>query len=188
MRTLTSALAGLALATSALHAQTNGMAEYQRSKYGFFVHFVWGGGPGTQFTKDREGKQPASFDEFAATFDATGFANDLDRWGVEYVILTAWHYNINPLFPSETMKKWGMAKHACKRDLLGDVITACKAKGIKVMFYTHPRDRRLDRIPAYPKSSGQRREISQLAAPGRRQALRQGGLVSRQEGRHHPTG
>ena len=140
MRTLTSALAGLALATSALHAQTNGMAEYQRSKYGFFVHFVWGGGPGTQFTKDREGKQPASFDEFAATFDATGFANDLDRWGVEYVILTAWHYNINPLFPSETMKKWGMAKHACKRDLLGDVITACKAKGIKVMFYTHPRD------------------------------------------------
>lgn len=82
MRALTSALAGLALATSTLHAQTNGMADYQKSKYGFFVHFVWGGGPGTQFTKDRAGKQPATFDEFAASFDATGFANDLDRWGV----------------------------------------------------------------------------------------------------------
>lgn len=44
-------LSSLWLATSALHAQTNGMAEYQKSKYGFFVHFVWGGGPGTQFTK-----------------------------------------------------------------------------------------------------------------------------------------
>ena len=38
------------------------------------------------------------------------------------------------------MKKWGMENHTCKRDLLRDVITACKAKGIKVMFYTHPRD------------------------------------------------
>jgi len=134
------ATAALLIPLSGLKAETNGMAEFLKSKHGFFVHYVWGGSPAKPFTIDREGKRPATFDEFARAFDAKGFADDLSRWGVEYVILTAWHYNINPLFPSETMKKWGLEKHTCKRDVLRDVITACKAKGIKVMFYTHPRD------------------------------------------------
>ena len=133
-------LSSLLLVTSALHAETNGMADFLTTKYGFFVHYVWGGSQDKPFTCDRDGKRPATFDEFAAAFDAPGFARDLEKWGVEYVILTAWHYNINPLFPSETMKKWGLEKHTCKRDLLRDVITACKARNIKVMFYTHPRD------------------------------------------------
>ncbi len=59
---------------------------------------------------------------------------------MEYVIFTAWHADINPLFPSQTMKKWGLAGHDCRRDLLGEIITALNAKGIKVMLYTHPRD------------------------------------------------
>jgi len=125
---------------SGLKAETNGMTEFLKSKYGFFVHYVWGGSQEKPFTCDRHGKRPATFDELAAAFDAPGFASDLEKWGVEYVIFTAWHYNINPLFPSETMKKWGMENHTCKRDLIRDVITACKAKGIKVMLYTHPRD------------------------------------------------
>lgn len=123
-----------------VRAAPQGMTDFLTTKYGFFVHFVWGGKQGTQFTRDREGRQPATFDEFADSFDVKGFAGDLDRWGVEYVILTAWHYNINPLFPSATMKKWGMERHACRRDVLREVINACKAKGINVMFYTHPRD------------------------------------------------
>jgi alpha-L-fucosidase len=125
---------------SSLKAETNGMTEFLKSKYGFFVHYVWGGSQDKPFTCDRHGRRPATFDDLAAAFDAPGFASDLEKWGVEYVILTAWHYNINPLFPSETMKKWGLENHTCKRDVLRDVITACKAKGIKVMLYTHPRD------------------------------------------------
>ena len=141
-RTRLSLLATAALFApfSGLMAETNGMAEFLKSKHGFFVHYVWGGSPEKRFTIDRDGKVPATFDEFARAFDAKGFANDLERWGVEYVILTAWHYNINPLFPSETMKKWGLEKHRCERDVLRDAIDACKAKGIKVMLYTHPRD------------------------------------------------
>ena len=135
------AAAAMLLGSSArIHAATNGMAEFLKSKHGFFVHYVWGGSQDKPFTVDSKGKVPASFDELAEAFDAKGFANDLSRWGVEYVILTAWHYNINPLFPSETMAKWGLANHRCKRDLLRDVIESCKAKGIKVMLYTHPRD------------------------------------------------
>jgi hypothetical protein len=125
---------------SCLKAETNGMTEFLKTKYGFFVHYVWGGDQKKSLTVGRAGKPLASFDEFANAFDAPGFATDLESWGVEYVILTAWHYNINPLFPSETMKKWGMENHTCKRDLLRDAITACKAKGIRVMLYTHPRD------------------------------------------------
>ena len=86
------------------------------------------------------GNVPATFDELANAFDVQSFANDMAAWRVEYVIFTAWHANINPLFPSETMKKWGLPDHACQRDLIGDVIAALKAKGIKVMLYTHPRD------------------------------------------------
>ena len=119
--------------------RTDGLAEFKPMKYGFFVHYVWGG-DGHNATVGRTGKVPASFDELADGFDVAGFANDLAAWQVEYVILTAWHANINPLFPSATMGKWGLAKHVCKRDLLGEVIRALKTKGVKVIFYTHPRD------------------------------------------------
>ena len=129
-----------AILATTVSAAPTGMTDFLTTKYGFFVHFVWGGRPNTQFSRDRNGNQPPTFDELANGFDAKGLAGDLDRWGVEYLILTAWHFNINPLFPSATMRKWGLEKHTCRRDLLRDVIDACKAKGIKVMFYTHPRD------------------------------------------------
>jgi len=115
-----------------------GMAEFQKMKYGFFVHYVWQGGGGLSLRRD--GRPPSTFDELADGFDIAGFANDMAAWHVEYVIFTVWHANINPLFPSETMKKWGMPSHACKRDLLAEVIRELKAKGIPVMLYTHPRD------------------------------------------------
>ena len=133
-------LTSLLLSASALHAETNGTTGFLKTKYGLFVHYVWGGDQKKSLTVTRDGKPVATFDEFANAFDAPGFARDLEKWGVEYVILTAWHYNINPLFPSATMKKWGLENHSCKRDVLRDAINACKAKGIKVMFYTHPRD------------------------------------------------
>lgn len=121
-----------------LHTSAHANPDFLKSKYGFFVHYVWAGGGG--LTLKRDGTPPASFEELANGFDAKGFANDMEAWGVEYVIFTAWHANINPLFPSETMRKWGMANHTCERDVLRDLIDACKAKGITVVLYTHPRD------------------------------------------------
>ncbi|MEN9991948.1 MAG: hypothetical protein RLZZ224_1650, partial [Verrucomicrobiota bacterium] len=113
-------------------------AHFATLKNGFFVHYVWAGGGG--LTLKRDGSAPQSIDELADAFDADGFARDMEAWGVEYVIFTAWHANINPLFPSQTMKRWGMPNHSCRRDLLGDMIKACKARGIPVVLYTHPRD------------------------------------------------
>jgi hypothetical protein len=116
-----------------------GLDELRKMKVGFFVHYVWAGDYG-HITVDKAGKPPVSFKELAKDFDAEGFAADLAAWQVEYVIFTAWHANINPLFPSKTMKKWGLGKHVCERDLLGDMIKAVKPYGIKVLLYTHPRD------------------------------------------------
>ena len=108
-------------------------------KYGFFVHYVWAGACGS-LTRDQDGQPPKNLDDLADSFDVTRFVNDLAVWQVEYIVFTAWHANINPLFPCETMKKWGLTNHYCQRDLIGEIIKACNASGIKVLLYTHPRD------------------------------------------------
>lgn len=131
-------LLSLLLGREALHAAPDNREEFLRLKYGLFVHYVWAGN--SSLTVDREGRPLQSLDELADAFDVKRFADDLAAWQVEYVIFTAWHAGINPLFPSETMKKWGLDRHYCKRDLLGESITALDAKGIKVILYTHPRD------------------------------------------------
>jgi len=133
------ALAG-ACPLAPLHAQSPAAppADYRSMKYGFFVHYVWGG-DAYFVTVNKDGSKPAGLDDLADRFDAQGFAKDLSAMGVEYVLFTAWHANMNVLYPSKVMDKW-LPGHASKRDLIGDMIQACKAKGIQVLLYTHPRD------------------------------------------------
>jgi hypothetical protein len=138
MKRLTAALL-VSLLISCLSLPAAGVTpDFQKLKYGFFVHYVWAGGGG--LTLDRQGRPPSSIDELANGFDVRGFANDMEAWGVEYVLFTAWHANINPLFPCKTMERWGMQGKSPKRDLLREIIDACRAKGIPVVLYTHPRD------------------------------------------------
>jgi alpha-L-fucosidase len=113
-------------------------ADYRAMKYGFFVHYVWGG-DAYSVTVNKDGSKPAGIDDVADRFDAEGFARDLQAMDVEYVLFTAWHANMNVLYPSKVMDKW-MPGHSSKRDLIGDMIKACKAKGVQVLLYTHPRD------------------------------------------------
>lgn len=113
-------------------------ANFRSMKYGFFVHYVWGG-EAYSVTVNKDGSKPAGIDDLADRFDAEGFARDLQTMGVEYVLFTAWHANMNPLYPSKVMDKW-LPGHSSKRDVIGDMIKACKAKGVQVLLYTHPRD------------------------------------------------
>lgn len=112
---------------------SDGISSFRRMKYGYFVHYVFGG------TRKSDGNWPTDANDMANRFDATGFAEDLQSIGVEYVIFTAWHYNVVCLWPSAAMEQW-MPGHTVNRDLLGDLLDAVKAKGIRVLFYTHPRD------------------------------------------------
>ena len=109
--------------------------NWRAMKYGFFVHYVWDG-RGT-VTLNPDGSHPASIDDLCNRFDAKSFADDIASMGVEYLVFTAWHANLYPLFPSAAIERIQPGRSP-KRDLLGDMIDAVKAKGIRVFFYTHP--------------------------------------------------
>src|ERR1035441_10991748 len=68
-------------------AQEPGIQNFQKMKYGFFVHYVWGGTAYTA-TINPDGSIPAGLDDLADRFDATRFADDLHSMGVEYVLYT----------------------------------------------------------------------------------------------------
>ena len=121
-----------------ISAQEPGIQNFQKMKYGFFVHYVWGGTAYTA-TINPDGSIPAGLDDLADRFDAARFADDLNSMGVEYVVFTAWHANMNCLWPSPKMNQW-LPGHASRRDVLRDMITAVRAKGIRVLLYTHPSD------------------------------------------------
>src|ERR1022692_5048490 len=59
-------------------AQEQGIQNFQKMKYGFFVHYVWGG-TAYSATVNPDGSVPAGLDELADRFDAARFADDLDR-------------------------------------------------------------------------------------------------------------
>ena len=101
-------------------------------KYGMFVHYVEG------LTCRRDGTIPSS-GMAAGEFDVEGFAESLQVFGVEYIIFTAWHFNMVCLYPAAKVDAW-LPDHSVNRDLIGEIIAALKARGIKVMLYTHPRD------------------------------------------------
>lgn len=112
-------------------------ALWKKSKYGFFVHYVWDGKQGATPIR-ADGTMPNSIDELADEFDAPGFARDLSEMGVEYVIFTAWHSKNFPLYPSSVSDRVAGFARSPKRDLLSDMIDECHQKNIRVLFYTHP--------------------------------------------------
>ena len=120
--------------------QMNGLQDWKSMKYGMMVTYAYNSpnyGTGNFETPNPDGSHTQGIDNFANEFNATQFASDLASFGLQYVIFTAWHGGECPLYPSAVMNSW---RPGCcpSRDLLGDMIDACHAKGIKVIFYTHP--------------------------------------------------
>ena len=102
-------------------------------KHGIFVHFVHTLSPFS------DGHIATDVDETVNSFDVEGFADTIKSSGAEYLVLTAWHYNMIPIYPSKVTEKWRGLKTP-KRDLLGEIIDAVNARGIAMILYTHPRD------------------------------------------------
>jgi len=107
--------------------------SFQQRKYGFFVHFVHG-----LYTK-ADGTAPESLEDALRDFDVNGFADAVASMGVEYLIFTAWHAKMLPMYPSAVTEKYRGIKLPA-RDLLGEIIDAITARGIDMLLYTHPRD------------------------------------------------
>jgi len=104
---------------------------FRAMKYGLFVHYV------KDLTVYSNGNPCSGLNELTGNFNATSFANDAEAMGVEYVIFTAWHAGMFLLYPSPKMDSW-IPGHTSKNDLIGPMIDALQAKGIKVLLYTHP--------------------------------------------------
>ncbi|URM89063.1 alpha-L-fucosidase [Streptomyces sp. MRC013] len=128
----------LAVLTVPFQAQSaradDGMNNILDHEYGLFVHYV----PG--LTVNSSGVVVNDPNALANSFDANRFADDLAGAKVQYVIFTAWHSKMVTLWPSQKMLDWDLPNHRVDRDLVDDMITAVKARGINAYLYTHPRD------------------------------------------------
>lgn len=115
----------------------SGAELWEVMKYGLFVHYVYGEEYAHITSMTPSGEEPKDINEFANGFDVEKFANDVHEMGFEYVIFTAWHANMNVLYPSEVMKKWRGPEHTSERDLLGDLYEALNKRGIYLVLYSH---------------------------------------------------
>ncbi len=91
--------------------------EIRALKYGAFVHYVWGG-TGTRIPGplqvNSDGTRPyKTIDEMVNAFPVEKFAKDVASMGVEYLIFTCWHYNMNPLYPSKGVRQRIMVIRSC---------------------------------------------------------------------------
>ena len=115
--------------------------RWRRMKYGFFVHYVNDGNGHTTFNIDGS-PTSAGGDYIADSFDAKGFAEDIASMGVEYLIFTAWHSNFHPLFNSAAVERVPAHERprikTPKNDMFGRMVSAVRAKGVRVLFYCHP--------------------------------------------------
>ena len=127
---------GVTLSLQIRNLQAQTPVQFMRgAKLGLFVHYVYG------LTHAAPGKPPhKSLKKFANDLDVNAIAKLADQMDAQYVILTAWHWRMTTLFPS---KVWGklFPHHVCQRDIIGQLATALKARGIKFVLYVHPDDR-----------------------------------------------
>jgi hypothetical protein len=105
--------------------------DYGHQSYGIFVHYG-------SMTRYPDGSRQKNVDEAANNFDVQGFVDDIAKMSPEYLIFTAWHLWMEPLYPSDVMKKWRGEGHSSQRDVLQELLDACDAKGIDVYFYIQP--------------------------------------------------
>jgi hypothetical protein len=108
-------------------------------KYGIFSHYVWNGYGMTPGMPNEDGSRARTIDELAESFDVENYVDQLIEAEAQYVVFTAWHSGTCPLFPSAAMEKWAPGRPSCpKHDLLGRLLDACRANGIRTFFYCHP--------------------------------------------------
>jgi len=112
---------------------------WKRLKYGIFSHYVWNGYGMRPLHPNEDNTVSKTIDDFAGALDVKNYVDQLVQAGAQYAVVTAWHSGTCPLFPSAAMAKWAPNRPSCpKSDLLGKLLDACRAKGIRTFFYCHP--------------------------------------------------
>ncbi|MBN1444552.1 MAG: alpha-L-fucosidase [Candidatus Omnitrophica bacterium] len=117
--------------------------SYKDLRLGMMVTCVYAGKPcyksNVILGRRANGSAIASLDELADGLDVKDLVDVAKSMCAEYMEFTAWHANMNVLYPSETMKRM-LPGHCSRRDVIRDLINALKDTGIKLYLYVHPND------------------------------------------------
>jgi len=120
--------------------ETSDPASFVDMHFGLFASYIFVGKPYQWgITEWADGAAVQSLDELADNLDVDDFAATAAAMRAQYVIFTTWHANMNVLFHSDVMKR-RLPGHYSRRDAIGDLIRALKAKHIRVVLYIHPSD------------------------------------------------
>ena len=125
------------------------MAWWREAKFGLFIHWGVYSVPAGKYGDNtnygewimNSAKIPvAKYHEFAAQFNPVKYNPEL--WaktakdaGMRYIVITSKHHDGFTLYPSDA-SKWNIAGATpYKKDLLGPLVSAAKADGLKIGFY-----------------------------------------------------
>ena len=87
-----------------------------------------------------DGTRAFSMDEFANSVNVPAVVNQIASLDFEYVILTEFHGYQTTLHPCAALDSWRGPGYTALRDMIGELIAALKARGIKMYLFTHPLD------------------------------------------------
>ena len=134
---------------------------FRDAGYGLFVHWGCYSVPAKgEWYLNASQMDPAEYakyaDQFKAErFDAKDWASKAKRWGVKYVVFTTRHHDGFAMWDSQ-VNPFNAKVRGPKRDILGELVPALKAEGLKVGFYYSPanwsrRDYPGYRVKGWPK-------------------------------------
>ena len=107
---------------------------------GLFVHYTHAGRPYPPGCTTRsDGAPVASLDELADTLDVQDLVHVAASMRAQYLQFTAWHANMNALYPSEVLAR-ELPGHCSRRDVIRDLIEALRPTGVRLVLYLHPSD------------------------------------------------
>jgi len=129
--------------TAAQPAEISPRVYCAHAKMGLFVHYTLGtyhdGHYGGTWTGPN-GQPATDLNAVADSLDVKALADVAEGMGAQYVIFTAYHAGMNLLYPSPFWEKV-FSNKVSRRDVIGDLADALKAKGIPLILYAHPDDR-----------------------------------------------
>lgn len=115
-------------------------ADIFRLRQGLFIS--WTGSPDGQSNPIlfSDGTSATTMDQFANSADVNAVANQAALFGFDHVLLTDFHGGGTTLHPCVALDAWRGPGFTSQRDLVGELVAAFNARGIKVFLFTHPID------------------------------------------------
>ena len=118
-------------------------APFSDLRLGLFVHYVFYDSArryrGRVLGQHADGTPVADLDELADGLDVNDLAACAGAMRAEYLIFTAWHANMNVLYPSRVLRQMRPG-HASRRDVIRDLLNALRPRGVRLFLYVHPCD------------------------------------------------